>query len=130
MISVTRQAGRFVIVGAAATAVDFCVTAALVELAAAPAPASAAAGFCVSCALNYAASMRFVFAPRRDMRPIARAALFAALSLVGVAANWIVVAAAQHAVGYMAAKAEATALVTVWNFVSRKTFLEEKDAES
>lgn len=89
--------------------------------------ASSAVSFSVSVIVNYSLSMRYVFGGREDMTKAEEMAIFLLLSLFGLALNqaimWITVELA--GMFYAAAKILSTMLVTIYNFVSRKKFLEE-----
>lgn len=101
-------------------------------------------GFCVSVIVNYILSMKFVFARREDMGRKTEFTIFLILSIFGCVLNTFVVWLCCHpiyenwtwlaenitdTVVFMAAKIVATAIVMVYNFVTRKIFLEQKSAE-
>ena len=81
---------------------------------------SSAISFTVSVVVNYILSMRFVF---KEM------AIFVALSLVGLALNQMImwIAVELFRIFYAVAKILSTMLVTTYNFISRKLFLEAED---
>ena len=81
---------------------------------------SSAISFTVSVVVNYILSMRFVF---QEM------AIFVALSLVGLALNQMImwIAVELFRIFYAVAKILSTMLVTTYNFISRKLFLEAED---
>ena len=125
------QVARFGVVGVIVFAIDYCVLMVLTQaLGVDPVPA-AAASFTVSLAFNYLASMRFVFKRRDDMGRAREVAVFVALSAVGLAINEAVVAVGVVALGkgplaMSVTKVGATGIVMVWNFLSRKRWLEAK----
>lgn len=120
-----RQLAGFGVVGALATAIDFGVLALLTELLGWDPVASAAVSFCVSLAFNYLASMCFVFTRREDLSRSREAAAFVALSLVGLALNELLMWAGTAAgLNYMFVKVGATAVVMLWNFWSRRRWLD------
>lgn len=88
-------------------------------------PASAIS-FVISVIVNYILSMRFVFKGKDELSKVQEMAIFVALSLVGLALNqmimWIAVEFFQ--MFYAVAKIFSAMLVTTYNFVSRKLFLE------
>lgn len=102
--------------------------------------------FSVSVIYNYILSMRFVFKGREDMSRAAEMIIFIILSVIGLGINELVVwalidklgielavqsmltsvsADTARALAGIAAKIVATFIVLIWNFVSRKIFLEE-----
>ena len=98
-------------------------------------------GFSVSVIVNYLLSMKFVFERKEDMNRKAEFVIFVVLSVVGLIINaiiiWVCVGpiygasaflqenASYNAV-YTGAKLIATVIVMVYNFVTRKIFLEQK----
>ena len=99
------------------------------------------AGFTVSVIANYILSFKFVFERKEDMNKKVEFITFVVLSLIGMLLNsfliWIVVGpiyggnvALQQNIGhnliYTIAKVFSTAIVMVYNFVTRKIFLEKK----
>ena len=82
--------------------------------------------YTLSVFVNYYLSMRFVFEGRKDRGKVKEASIFFVLSLIGLFLNqiimWIAVEVLQ--VYYMGAKLISTFLVTNYNFISRKRFLE------
>ncbi len=121
-----EQFVKFGIVGVVATAIDFGVLIALTEWLHMDPVASAAISFTVSVLFNYAASMRFVFQRREDMSRTRELVIFVVLSLVGLAINealmWLGVNVAS--LNYVLVKLLATAVVMLWNFLSRKRWLD------
>ena len=126
MGALIRQFAKFGVVGVIAPAIDFAVMIALTELAGIPPVASSSVSFVVSLLFNYVASMRFVFARREDLGRVAEAAIFCILSLIGLGINsalmWL--GAELASLNYVLVKVGATAVVILWNFFSRKRWLE------
>ncbi len=115
--------------GVAATLLDYAVLMALSQLAGVPVLYASAASYVVSLVFNYAASMRYVFTHREGMSRGREFALFVVLSVIGLGINQVVMAACTAALGasafaVTASKAVATAVVMVWNFASRKRWLD------
>lgn len=90
---------------------------------------SSAISFTVSVVVNYILSMRFVFNGKDDLSKFQEMAIFVALSLVGLALNQMIMWFAVELFGifYAVAKILSTMLVTTYNFISRKLFLEAED---
>ena len=78
--------------------------------------------------------MRYVFTHREDMSRSREFVIFLVLSLIGLAINEAIMAAGvavlgNSALAVMGTKVLATAIVMVWNFVSRKKWLDAGDAQ-
>lgn len=103
---------------------------------------SSALGFTISVIVNYILSFKFVFARKEDMNRKAEFVIFLVLSLIGLGLNqliiWVCVGPVysnvawiktllNESLAYTGAKVLATAIVMVFNFVTRKMFLEQKE---
>lgn len=117
---------KFGVVGVVATVIDFGIMIALTEWVGWDPVLSAGISFVVSLVFNYLASMRFVFIHRDDLSRSREMAIFVVLSLVGLAINeglmWLGVNAL--ALNYVLVKVAATCVVMLWNFASRKRWLD------
>lgn len=117
---------KFGVVGVIATVIDFGIMIALTEWASWDPVLSAGVSFVVSLIFNYVASMRFVFTHRDDLSRSRELLIFVILSVVGLAINevlmWIGVNAL--ALNYVLVKIGATCVVMIWNFASRKRWLD------
>ncbi|WP_455136099.1 GtrA family protein [Thermophilibacter sp.] len=117
---------KFGVVGVVATVIDFGIMIALTEWVGWDPVLSAGISFVVSLIFNYLASMRFVFTHRDDLSRSREMAIFVVLSLVGLAINeglmWLGVNAL--ALNYVLVKVAATCVVMLWNFASRKRWLD------
>ena len=94
---------------------------------------SAAISFSVSVVFNYVASMRYVFTHRDDLSKRREFVIFLVLSAIGLGINELCMAAGVAAFGDSAlavtgTKVFATAVVMVWNFLSRKKWLDAGNA--
>lgn len=99
-------------------------------------------GFVISVIVNYVLSMKFVFQSKDDMSKGSEFVIFVVLSLIGMVLNSVILYVCIDLI-YMhwlwlqgiidieimnlAAKIVATAIVMVYNFVTRKIFLEKKE---
>lgn len=124
-----EQVGKFSIVGVLATLIDYGILMALSQAFSVPVLIASGVSYVVSLIFNYLASMRFVFTHRDDLSRGREFAIFVILSLIGLAINQAVMALATAALGtgalaVTASKVLATAIVMVWNFVSRKKWLD------
>lgn len=88
--------------------------------------ASSAVSFIASVVVNYVLSMRFVFVSKEGMSKIQEIMIFITLSMVGLLLNQMIMFLAVELLGmfYAVAKVFATLMVTAYNFISRKKFLE------
>ena len=88
--------------------------------------ASSAVSFTVSVIVNYILSMRFVFTGKEDMTKAQEMVIFVALSMIGLVMNQMIMwfAVEYLRMFYAVAKIFSTMLVTTYNFISRKRFLE------
>lgn len=126
---------KFGVVGAIAFAIDFGTMVALHELLGLNPIVAAAISFSVSVIFNYAASMRYVFTRRDDLSRQKELIVFVALSVIGLVINELIMWLGQEAFTatgidyangpyYMGVKILATAVVMLWNFFSRKKWLD------
>lgn len=131
MKKLIAQLLRFSIVGVTAFFVDYGVMILLTELFGVPYLYSTTISFVASVIFNYVASMRFVFVRKDDMSRKREFSIFIILSLFGLLWNdllmWLTVEYLY--MDYRIAKILVTVVVSVWNFVTRKIFLEAHDNE-
>lgn len=141
MKKLMEQIVKFGIVGGLSFAIDFGIYSLLVYLTSIHVLIANFFGFTISVIFNYIMSMKFVFQRKEDMDRKAEFAIFVVLSLVGLLLNevlvWLFVeftykniAVVSEIFTYnfmkMAGKILATGIVMVYNFISRKIFLEKK----
>ncbi|EJW91615.1 GtrA family protein, partial [gut metagenome] len=126
MRTLLAQLAKFGVVGVAATVIDFGVMNLLHYALHLDILIANTAGFTISLVFNYAASMKFVFEHRDGMSRRREFAIFVVLSIVGLLLNDGIVLALNKGLQLEAniAKVAATALVMVYNFVTRKVFLD------
>lgn len=88
---------------------------------------SSGISFTVSVIVNYILSITFVFETDKDKNKLKEFVVFVFLSVIGLGINeacmWLAVEAA--GIYYMISKIGATAVVMVYNFVTRKIFIEK-----
>lgn len=128
------QIVKFGIVGVVATVVDYALLMLLSQVVGLDAVVSAGISYCVSLVLNYLLSMRYVFSHRENLSRSREFVTFVVLSLIGFGLNELVMWLGTRALGttglaVTVTKAIATAIVMVWNFVSRKVWLDGGDAQ-
>ncbi len=132
MKNLIRQALKFCVVGAICTAIDFGVLILLREVFGVNYLIANVAAFTVSVIVNYFLSMRFVFRGKKDANKVREFIVFVILSAIGLALNewlmWLSVSAL--GLNYIWGKVIATGIVMVYNFFSKKLFLEEKRCDT
>lgn len=120
------QIMKFGVVGVIAFAIDYGLLVFLTEAFGIEYLISATISFTVSVVFNYAASMRYVFAHREGLSRRREFAIFVVLSVIGLVINnvclWLGVDV--FGIDYRISKIVVTAIVMVWNFVTRKLFLD------
>ena len=109
---------KFGVVGVVATVIDFGIMNLLHYGLGFNILIANTSGFIVSLIFNYVASMKYVFAHKEGMSRRREFIIFVVLSVIGLALN------AGLGLEANIAKICATALVMVYNFVTRKIFLE------
>ena len=117
---------KFGVVGALAFCIDYGLLALLTEVFGVNYLVSATISFTVSVVFNYLASMRYVFTHKEDMSRRREFVIFVVLSVIGLLINNACMWAGVELLGvhYLIVKIVATAIVMVWNFVTRKIFLD------
>ena len=127
MKKLIAQFMKFGIVGVIAFLIDYGLMVALTEFFGVPYLISHTISFTVSVVFNYVASMRYVFERRDDMSRHREFIIFVVLSIIGLILNdlfmWLFVSV--WLIDYRIAKIIVTVLVAIWNFVTRKIFLEK-----
>lgn len=128
------QIMKFGVVGALAFLIDYGILMLLSQVLGMDPVIAAGISFCISVAFNYVASMRFVFTHKESMSKRREFAIFIVLSVIGLGINEACMLAGTAALGsgalaVTATKVVATAVVMVWNFVSRKLFLDAGQPE-
>lgn len=130
MKKLLAQVMKFGVVGALAFVVDYGLLALLTEVFGVNYLVSATISFTASVVFNYAASMRYVFTHKEGMSRRREFAIFVVLSAIGLLINNGCMWAGVELLGvhYLVVKIAATAVVMVWNFMTRKVFLDAGDA--
>lgn len=127
MKKLIAQFMKFGIVGVLAFLIDYGLMVALTEFFGVPYLISNTVSFIVSVIFNYLASMRYVFERRDDLSRRREFIIFVVLSIIGLILNdalmWLCVSI--WFIDYRIAKFIVTFLVAIWNFVTRKIFLEK-----
>lgn len=118
---------KFSIVGVIATIIDFSVLMLLKEVVHLDVLVASALSFCVSVVANYILSMLFVFKGGKNGK-IKEFIIFVVLSIGGLLLNQLLMWLGTEilAVYYLWVKVFACVFVPIYNFVTRKIFLEKK----
>ena len=90
---------------------------------------SSGVSFTVSVVVNYILSITFVFETDRKKSRFGEFVIFVFLSVIGLGINELCMWVAIRMLGihYMISKVGATGVGMVYNFISRKMFIEKKD---
>lgn len=129
MKKLMEQIVRFGIVGVIAFIIDYAVLLLLTEVAGIHYLISSAVAFLVSVIFNYILSITFVFETDQSKSKGAQFGLFAVMSAGGLGINQLMMWLLSDImfIPYQLSKFFATAVVMVYNFVTRKLFLERKE---
>ena len=130
MKKLIAQFMKFGVVGVIAFVIDYGLMVALTELVGVNYLISATISFTVSVVFNYLASMRYVFTHKQGLSRQREFVIFVVLSVIGLGVNDLLMWLGSSVLGvsYLIVKIVATAIVMVYNFVTRKIFLDAGDA--
>ncbi len=122
-----EQIIKFIIVGGIATIIDFIVFFLFHELLKVSTILSNILSFSVSVVYNYIASTKWVFNVKKDSKN--QFIIFLILSIVGLLINTIIVYITIDIFNWssLLCKILATAIVMIFNFITRKKFLEKNN---
>lgn len=117
---------KFGVVGVIAFVIDYGLMVLLTEVFGVDYLISTSISFAVSVVFNYLASMRYVFSHKQGMSRRREFIIFVVLSVIGLGINdlFMWVGVDLLAIDYRITKIAVTAIVMVWNFVTRKIFLD------
>lgn len=128
MKKLSQQILKFGVVGGLAFVIDYGLLALLTELVGLNYLVSGAISFSASVVFNYICSIFWVFEVDQEKSKGQSFAVFLGLSVIGLGLNqllmWCMVDFGS--IHYLIAKIFATAVVMVYNFITRKLFLERK----
>ncbi len=120
------QIFKFAIVGGTAFVIDFVFLYVFREFCHFPVLVSNTLSFCISVIYNYIASVKWVFDVNKEKDAKKQFVIFIVFSVIGLILNnvimWITVDFLS--IYYLLAKIIATIIVMIFNFVTRKIFLE------
>ena len=123
------QIARFGVVGVIAFVIDYAVLLLLTEVCGVHYLVSSAVAFLVSVVFNYILSIAFVFETDKNQAKTAQFALFTLMSAGGLGVNQLMMWLLSDLlfIPYQLSKFAATGVVMVYNFITRKLFLERKE---
>ncbi|MGI6104574.1 MAG: GtrA family protein [Raoultibacter sp.] len=126
MKKLIAQFMKFGVVGVIAFIIDYGFLIFFVEVCHIDYLVSATISFTLSVIFNYVASMRYVFSHKEGMSKRREFIIFVILSVLGLGLNNVLLWAGVEllAVDYRITKIFATAVVMMWNFITRKIFLD------
>ena len=129
-ISLFQQILRFAVVGGGAFLIDYGIMIFLTEVIGINYLISSGISFTVSVIFNYIMSVKWVFNVTEDRSQTQDFIVFIVLSVIGLGINQLVMWLAVDKLGvfYMISKIGATAIVMVYNFITRKVFLENGES--
>lgn len=128
MKKLMAQIVKFGFVGMLSFLIDYGILVFLTEIVGIHYLISSGISFSVSVIVNYILSITYVFDSKKDNSKIKEFVIFVILSIGGLLINQIImwICVDMLAVYYMVSKIGATAVVMVYNFITRKIFIEKK----
>ena len=124
------QLVKFGFVGVIAAAIDVGVLVLFTEAFGADVLISSGISFCVSVIANYILSMKFVFKSKGQSK-LKEFTVFVLLSVGGLCINQFIMwlGTEKFSFYYLAVKFAAMVIVPIYNFITRKVFLEKKQSD-
>lgn len=121
-----RQIMKFGVVGGGAFLIDYSILYVLTEFVGIHYLISSVISFIISLIFNYILSIYWVFDVTKKQTP-KEVFIFVILSVIGLGINQVVMYVGSDLlhIYYMLTKLVATFIVMVWNFVTRKIFIEK-----
>lgn len=120
------QIFKFGIVGVVATVIDFIFLYIFRDICKLPLVVSNTLSFSISVIYNYWASLTFVFDVNKEKSKIKNFIIFIICSIIGLLLNdfIVVIVTNKLKIYYLISKGIATIMVMIFNFITRKKFLE------
>lgn len=127
MNKLIKQILKFGVVGGIAFLIDYSLLYVLTEYAKIPVLYSSVISFSVSVILNYILSTKWVFSTK-EKQTLKDFVIFVLLSVIGLGINQLIMYLGINKLNiyYMIVKLFATAIVMVYNFITRKLIIEKK----
>ncbi len=127
MQKLMKQIFRFAVVGGTAFVIDYGVLFILNEWLGVNYIIASALSFSISVIYNYILSILWVFDPNEEQSKQEQFIVFMVLSIIGLGINTLImwISVEQFKLPVMFSKVIATAVVMVYNFITRKLYLEK-----
>lgn len=127
MIKLLKQLFGFGIVGIICFIIDYGLMIILTEVIGLTYLVSCALSFIISTIVNYILSMRYVFESKENVNKTVEFILFVIMSTIGLGLTELLMFLAVDKLNiyYMISKIVVTGIVMIYNFVTRKIFLEK-----
>ncbi len=127
MEKLIKQIMKFGVVGGSAFVIDYGIMIFLTEVFHINYLISSGVSFAVSVMFNYVMSVKWVFEVEESRDKKQEFVLFVVLSIIGLGINELIMWITVEKLGifYMLSKIEATVVVMIYNFITRKMFLEK-----
>lgn len=127
MIKLLKQLFGFGIVGIICFIIDYGLMIILTEVVGLTYLVSCALSFIISTIVNYILSMRYVFESKENVNKTVEFILFVIMSTIGLGLTELLMFLAVDKLNiyYMISKIVVTGIVMIYNFVTRKIFLEK-----
>ena len=127
MIKLLKQLFGFGIVGIICFIIDYGLMIILTEVVGLTYLVSCALSFIISTIVNYILSMRYVFESKENVNKTVEFILFVIMSTIGLGLTEFLMFLAVDKLNicYMISKIVVTGIVMIYNFVTRKIFLEK-----
>jgi len=124
-----KQIFKFVIVGGLSFVLDFILYYIFTRFMHLPEMLSQVMSFSLSLIFNYILSMRFVFQAKDNLKKHHEFMIFVTFSVMGAGLNWLLfyIMFYQMGIDDLITKIVVAGVVMVFNFVTRKIFIEKKN---
>lgn len=129
MNRLVEQILKFGVVGIIATGIDYILLIFLKEICGIDYLLASGISYSAATVFNYILTMRYVFEGKDNVSKIKEFSLFFVMSVVGLGVNQIVMWISTDIlkIYYILSKILSTAIVMIYNFISRKVVLEKKE---
>lgn len=124
-----KQLFKFGIVGVICFLIDYLLMIGLTEFVHFNYLVSCGVSFSISTIVNYLLSMRFVFRSKENLNKTFEFFIFVVMSIIGLGLTELLmwISTERLSIYYMLSKIIVTAIVMIYNFVTRKIVLEAKN---